>query len=96
MRVPLTCPLISAFPDFNFCIEEIYTVEDRVIFWIVFTGTHEGDLSGMPATGNKVEFSTIFISRIENGKVVEEKLVPDLLRMMQQLGMELKPKEKDK
>jgi predicted ester cyclase len=33
------------------------------------------------------------ISRIENGKIVEDKEEIDRLGMMQQLGMELKPKE---
>ncbi len=33
------------------------------------------------------------ISRIENGKIVEEREEVDILGMMMQLGLELKPKE---
>ncbi len=36
------------------------------------------------------------ISRIENGKIVEEKEEVERLSVMMQLGMELKPKEADK
>ncbi len=36
------------------------------------------------------------ISRIENGKIVEDKEDVDLLGLMMQLGMELKPKEGEK
>jgi hypothetical protein len=36
------------------------------------------------------------ISRIENGKIVEDKEEADMLGMMMQLGMELKPKEGEK
>jgi len=56
-------------------------------------GTHQGEFQGIPATGNKVEISGIIISRIENGKIVEEREDWDLLGFMQQLGLELKPKE---
>jgi len=36
------------------------------------------------------------ITRIENGKIVEDKEEFDSLGLMQQLGMELKPKEGEK
>jgi predicted ester cyclase len=51
---------------------------------------------GVPATGNKYETSGILISRIENGKVAEQREDFDMLGFMQQLGMELKPKEAEK
>jgi len=43
--------------------------------------------------GNKFEISSTFIIRIENGKVVEEREDFDQLGFLQQLGMELMPKE---
>ena len=81
------------FPDFNYSIEELYAVEDIVISLFIFRGTHEGEFQGIPATGNKIESSGVMISRIENGKIVEDKEEMDQLGMMMQLGMELKPKE---
>jgi steroid delta-isomerase-like uncharacterized protein len=82
-----------AFPDFSYSIEELIAVEDRVISLFIFRGTHEGEFQGIPATGNKIECSGVMISRIENGKIVEDKEEMDMLGFMQQLGMELKPKE---
>ena len=70
-----------------------FAVGDRVIARFVITGTHEGDLPGFPATGNKFEYSAIVFARIENGKIIEEKIEFDELGFMLQLGMELKPKE---
>ena len=84
------------FPDFSYSIEELYAVEDRVISLFIFRGTHEGEFQGIPATGNKIESSGVMISRIENGKIVEDKEEIDQLGMMMQLGMELKPKEGEK
>ena len=55
--------------------------------------THQGEIQGIPPTGNKIEASGIMIHRVENGKVVEDREEADMLGLMQQLGMELKPKE---
>jgi len=83
----------KAFPDLNFSIEELFTVEDRVIARLILRGTHKGEWRGIPSTGNKFEISSTFIVRIENGKVVEEREDFDQLGFLQQLGWELKPKE---
>lgn len=88
--------LRKAFPDINFSIEELYAVGDRVIMRYQGTGTHEGEFQGIPATGNKVENSGIVIIIIKDGKVVEEREEADMLGLMIQLGMELKPKEEEK
>ncbi len=91
--IELVKMLHNAFPDITFSIEELIAVEDIVISRFIMRGTHEGEFQGIPATGNKVEMSGIMMTRIENGKIVEDKKELDLLGMMQQLGMELKPTE---
>ena len=83
----------KGFPDIAFSIEEIFAAGDRVIFRYIEKGTHLGEYAGIPATGNKYEISGIDIWRIENGKVVEVRSDNDMLGLMMQLGMELKPKE---
>ncbi len=88
--------LHNAFPDFSYSIEELIAGEDRVISIFIFRGTHEGEFQGIPVTGNKIEFSGVMITRIENGKIVEDREEFDSLGLMQQLGMELKPKEVEK
>ncbi len=88
--------LRNAFPDITYSIEELIAIEDRVISRFIVRGTHEGEFEGIPATGNKIESSGIVMTRIENGKIVEDKEEIDLLGLMMQLGMELKPKEAEK
>lgn len=87
---------LKAFPDYKQRIEELFAAGDRVIVRLIATVTHEGDFLGIPATGNKIEYSGIVIIRIENGLIVEERIEADILGFYQILGMEFKPKEGEK
>ena len=51
---------------------------------------------GIAPTGNRIEVSSIIMAKIRDGKIVEEREEYDTLPLMQQLGMELKPKEAEK
>ena len=83
----------AAFPDCIWNIEESVAVGDLVVSRSIVKGTHKGTFMNIPATGNKFELNLINMSRLKNGKVVEEREDYDSLGLMQQLGMELKPKE---
>lgn len=85
---------IAAFPDVNYNIKEIFADGEYVIVWNIFNGTHEGNYQGIPATGNKIEVSSILIFRLQNGKIVEEREEADMLGAMMKFGMELQMKEK--
>ncbi len=91
--IEFTKMIFRGFPDSTWTIEELFAVGDRVITRWIYKGTHEGEFMGIPPTGNKLEFGGILITRIENGKIVEGREDYDALGAMQQLGMELKPKE---
>jgi predicted ester cyclase len=88
--------VFEAFPDSVWSIEDLIAAGDKVIFRLVYMGTHEEEFMGLPPTGNKVECGQIVITRIENGKIVEDRKEYDQLGFMHQLGMELKPKEGEK
>jgi predicted ester cyclase len=59
---------------------------DLVVSLIVGRGAHEGELLGIPPTGNAVETEGIAIHRIGNGKIVEYWGVTDTVRVLQQVG----------
>ncbi|MBA4115824.1 MAG: ester cyclase [Rubrobacter sp.] len=42
------------------------------------TGTNATPLFGMPATNEAVEFQILYIACVENGKIIERWLLPDL------------------
>jgi predicted ester cyclase len=81
------------FPDMTNINQKIFAKGDLVVSRYTTKGTHTGDAEGFPATGKEVEFGSIMIVRVENGKFAEAWVVGDNLSLYQQLGFELKPKE---
>ncbi len=77
----------SAFPDFRYEVEDVISEGDKMAVRDVFTGTHEGDFMGIPATGNHVTMEAIHIFRFENGRIAEHWVARDDLGMMRQLGV---------
>ena len=84
---------LSAFHDTHFTIEGIIAEGDKVMTWASMSGVQKGELEGIPPTGKTINISIFTVFRVVNGKIAEEWEIYDSLGMMQQLGMELKPKE---
>lgn len=78
----------AAFPDLRMDPEDVLASGDKVVARVRATGTHEGELMGLAATGKSVDVQLIDIMRFdENGLVAEHWGVVDMLAMMQQLGV---------
>jgi len=77
----------SAFPDSDLHIEEEIAEDDKVVIRWIFSGTHQGGLLGIPATGKKVKWTGITIYQIVDGKVMEEKGEEDFLGFLRQIGV---------
>ena len=79
--------IFNAFPDGCHILEEVIAEDDKVVTRGKFSGTHQGELMGIPPTGKQVSFSVIHIDRVVDGKVVEHWGQGDTFSMMQQLGV---------
>ena len=77
----------AAFPDAKWTVEDVVAEGDRVVVRWTFTGTHQGELLGIPPTGKQVSMSGITIYRVADGKIAEEWAVSDIMGFMQQLGV---------
>ncbi len=77
----------AAFPNLNFTIEDQIVEGDKVVTRWTASGTHQGDLQGIAATGKPVSVMGIFIHRFVEGKIVEGWGISDQLGMLQQLGV---------
>jgi steroid delta-isomerase-like uncharacterized protein len=89
--------VLKALPDLHYDIAAIFTDNDFVVASLLSSATHKGEYLGLPPSGNRVsDVSGIVIFQFEEGKFIKEWAVVDNLSLMQQLGMELKPKEGEK
>ena len=86
-------PFLVAFPDIKHGIDYMIAEADRVSVRVTLTGTHKGEFMRIPPTGNKIKYTAMLEGRFSEGKIVEVWGTVDLLTLMQQLGLELKPKE---
>ncbi len=77
----------AAFPDSNVQVEEEIAKGDKAVIRWTFSGTHQGPLLGISATGKKIKWTGITIYRIVEGKIMEEKGEEDFLGFLRQIGV---------
>ncbi len=70
-RQKMYYPFLAAFPDVRVTVEEIVPDGNRVIVLWSATGTHSGDIPGLPATGRRVEFKGLTRALVVNGKMMD-------------------------
>jgi steroid delta-isomerase-like uncharacterized protein len=72
--------------DGHWHIEELISAGDQVIVRWTGTGTHVGDLNGIPPTGRPIRVSAISIHQFRGDKICRTRQVWDTLGLMQQIG----------
>ena len=77
----------KAFPNIHFTIDDEIAEEDKVVLRATMTGTHQGELMGIPATGKQITQSGAMIYRLDNAIIVEVWFYFDELSLMRQLGV---------
>ena len=60
--------------------------QDRVVARFTSRGTNLGNFLNKMPTGNRIEISEVAISRLKDGKIVEQWVYPDMLSMQRRLG----------
>ena len=78
--------LREAFPDFDADIQWQSASGDLVTTYKIYRGTQKGAFIGSAPTGLSVEFETVDVMRVVEGKIVEHWGVGNLLKAMTQLG----------
>lgn len=76
----------TTFAGFQMTVEDLVAAGDRVAGRITLRGTHSGALAGLPPTGKSVEFSGMFVRRLENGQLVEGWGLTDLFGLLRQIS----------
>ena len=80
--------LMTAFPDFRLERIELVIDGDRHADRWIMTGTHRGELFGIPPTGKSVRIEGATFTRLgPDGLVVEDVHFTDMAGLMAQLGL---------
>ncbi len=75
----------AASSDLRFHIEEQIAEGDKVVSWVIGSGTHDRErFMGLAPTGTRVTIENIIISRVVEGKIVEDWGVRDASHVWQQ------------
>ncbi|MEW5960030.1 MAG: ester cyclase [Chloroflexota bacterium] len=77
----------TAFPNFKIVVEDLIGEGEKVVARFKMSATHQGDFMGIAPTGKQVSMAGIGFYRLEGGKIVEDRVVEDMLGLMQQLGV---------
>ena len=78
--------LFAAFPDMHWTIEEQIAEASKVLTRFVWTGTHNGEFFGVPASGREVSVWGMVIDRLEEGRIKDTRILMDTFSLMQKIG----------
>jgi len=93
---PIAKQIYNTFPKITHTVDDIIVEGNKVVAKILVNTVHAGEFYGIPATGKELEWTAIAIFKLSDGKIKARWEIADVLGIMQQLGMKLKPKEGEK
>ena len=76
----------EAVPDVHWRLLDERRDGDRIIYLYEVTGTHQGELMGVPGTGRELRFTGMEMNRVANGKLAETWNYVDLISVLGQIG----------
>jgi predicted ester cyclase len=82
----LLSAVVSAIPDLHPALQDIVGQGNEVVVRLVVTGTQQGALLGIPATGRPVRWDAIDLYRLKGGKISQEWAAEDLTAILNDTG----------
>jgi predicted ester cyclase len=61
--------VVAAFPDAHIVIDDIFGQGDQVVVRVVVSGTQQGPILGIPASGRHVQWDGVDVYRLSHGKI---------------------------
>lgn len=78
--------LRGAFPDFHNKLEETIAEGDKLAACLTYTGTHQGEIFGIEATGRPIRYAGVGIFLFRDGLIGQVWVLGDRLALMRQLS----------
>ena len=76
----------SAVPDVRCDVEGLFTSGDMAAWLVRVTGTHTGEMMGIPPTGRRIELLSPNIGRVRDGRAVEHWADQSMFQFLMQIG----------
>ncbi len=83
--------MITGAPDLRITHDEVIGEGDKVLVRWTMTGTHEGELFGVPSSHRSFTITGLDLYRIEEGRIAELWQGWDQFGLLQQIGAILAP-----
>lgn len=80
-------PIIAAFPDIQWTVEDLVAEGDKVVVRWSWTGTNKGVFRGVPPTGKTFTNHALILYQLKNGKILHAWMETDRMGFNQQLGL---------
>jgi predicted ester cyclase len=76
----------QAVPDVHCGVEDVFQEGDMVGWNVRVTGTHTGEMMGIPPTGKPIELLSPNIGRLRDGRAAEHWSDQSMFQFLQQIG----------
>ena len=83
--------LFGAFPDVNCEVKSSFICGDWSASEWVMSGTHKGDIPGLPATGKRFSIRGASVAELKEGKIKRISHYYNWMTLLEQLGIKLRP-----
>jgi steroid delta-isomerase-like uncharacterized protein len=83
----------QAFPDLRVEVHDVIAEGELVAARVTYTGTHQGEFVGIPATGRKTTTSGVDFFRMQDGRQAEHWGGPDMFSFLTHAGSRLELKQ---
>lgn len=79
--------MFQGMPDLSFELVSASTTGSSLAVEWIMTGTHEGDFTGLPATGRTISIRGVSISKLAGSEIVSQRDYYDMYLFLSQLGV---------
>jgi predicted ester cyclase len=76
----------SAVPDVHCAVESLFVSGDMAAWIVRTTGTHTGEMMGVPGSGRRIELVTPNIGRVRDGRAAEHWADQSMFQFLMQIG----------
>ena len=76
----------AAFPDFHNDVEDLVSEGERAFARLLYSGTHKGELFGVPASNRRISYAGAALFRVRGDRICSVWVLGDIHGLLGQLN----------